>query len=211
MKEIFTKHKKNIIVALGVVVIASVAIFGYNSYSSNKVKQQSVEFKEILDMLVTGSDEDVAQASEKLNELQENGNKGFKTLAYLTEFKNYLLEEDNEKAKETLHSLIADGKVPAVYKDMSKYYLAVIYAKEDNFELADKTIDEVANNSKSDFYISALLLSVNISIKNQDFDKALRNAELIINNRVANPQIIQLASSIKYYIIAQQAKQQEQQ
>ncbi len=206
LTNLFTKYKKAIIVAVSLLVIAVIGISAYSQHLKNQSEKQSLEFKAVLDMLVVGKEEDRTDIEEKLANLQKNGNKGFKTLSYLVEFKNHIEQDNKEKAKATLENALNDGKVPEVYKDMIKYSLSLMLLQEGDINLADTKVDELLNKPKSDYYVPALLLSVSINIKKEDYDKALRNAELIINNRGVNPQMAQLASSLKYYILQKQSE-----
>ncbi len=206
LTNLFTKYKKAIIVAVSLLVIAVISLSAYSQYLKNQSEKQSLEFKEVLDMLVVGKEEHKADIDEKLKNLQKNGNKGFKTLSYLVEFKNHIEQDDKEKAKATLETALQDGNVPPVYKDMLKYSLSLMLLQEGSLDLADTKVDELLNNPKGDYYVPALLLSASINIKKEDYDKALRNAELIINNIGVNPQMSQLASSLKYYILQKQSE-----
>ncbi len=170
------------------------------NYNTTKAKKNSINFYHIQDLLQKSN----PKATEELNKLIKNGNKGYKFLSYLNLFNYYLSQKDFDSAIETLEKAYKDN-LTLDSKDFISYLLIAtkIDLQKNNTKNNSKEVSEYIKShlvKSGSFYFINLELYVIYLIKNKDFTEAEKITTEILESPTASDEIKNRVNNLKSLI-----------
>lgn len=173
-KDKLTKFVKKYVWFIIIIILIFISIIGYNEYRKESTLRVNQKNTDIIYNFIN----DVNDSSfNQLKSLASTNDINSIIPKFLIS-KKYIVDNEIQKAKETLTSIQNVKDVPVEFSDLAKFY--IFFIEEENNKKKD--LIEELNSPNSPFRLSSLEQKVYVYISENEFRKADDLIELILND-----------------------------